>query len=352
MIIRINPLDNFFFRDSKPFSAFENKWADGIFPPSPSVLYGALRAAYVSHKNINLDEIEEKTANFRITSIYYKLGGDSCIPVPLDLVEMKEKNNEQKNKETRNKTYSVLKLERKSIPNTLISNLAPNCKGLLSRDNDNLEVKTLDDGMIIETEFETYLEQGAHDGLMIKKLSDYLEEEPKIGIGMDATTYTTEESKLYRVNMKRAKKLFIFVSITGVDDFPEEGLIKLGGEGKVAHFQKNEPNFEINIQLSSNKFKLYLATPAIFKQGWCPDLSKKDIEATLITACIGKPLSIGGFDMLKKEPKPTYKAVPAGSVYYYETNEKPEDVLKKLQSTSISDIYPEQGFGIAYVGNI
>jgi len=49
-ILRINPFDTFFFRDGKPFTMGDDSWADGIFPPSPSVIYGALRTAWISEK--------------------------------------------------------------------------------------------------------------------------------------------------------------------------------------------------------------------------------------------------------------------------------------------------------------
>jgi len=46
MRIEIKSFDTLFFRDGKPFTMSEDNWADGIFPPPPSVIYGALRAAY------------------------------------------------------------------------------------------------------------------------------------------------------------------------------------------------------------------------------------------------------------------------------------------------------------------
>jgi CRISPR/Cas system CMR-associated protein Cmr3 (group 5 of RAMP superfamily) len=54
--------------------------------------------------------------------------------------------------------------------------------------------------------------------------------------------------------------------------------------------------------------------------------------------------------MEKGVPKTMYKAVPAGSVYFYETSENLEVVKERLFGKPISDKMPEQGFGIAYVG--
>ncbi len=54
--------------------------------------------------------------------------------------------------------------------------------------------------------------------------------------------------------------------------------------------------------------------------------------------------------MAKKEPKPMYKAVPEGSVYYFEILSGDKNELCRIHGKSVSDIYPEQGFGICYVG--
>ena len=46
MHISIKPFDCLFVRDGKPFSMGDEVWASGIFPPPPSVVYGALRTAW------------------------------------------------------------------------------------------------------------------------------------------------------------------------------------------------------------------------------------------------------------------------------------------------------------------
>ncbi|PIW88061.1 MAG: hypothetical protein COZ94_01800, partial [Nitrospirae bacterium CG_4_8_14_3_um_filter_41_47] len=42
------------------------------------------------------------------------------------------------------------------------------------------------------------------------------------------------------------------------------------------------------------------------------------IGIKLTGACIEKPIGIGGYDFVKNQPKVMKKAVPAGSVYYFE----------------------------------
>ena len=47
-MIKLEPIDTLFFRDGKPFSMGEQSSAHGIFPPYPSTLFGAIRAAVIS----------------------------------------------------------------------------------------------------------------------------------------------------------------------------------------------------------------------------------------------------------------------------------------------------------------
>ncbi len=161
------------------------------------------------------------------------------------------------------------------------------------------------------------------------------------------------EGRLYRVEMQRFKDLKIVVEISGLDNFPESGLLKLGGEAKAARFglaRKATVTWETP-PLDGQFFKLYLATPAIFKQGAFPDLTPFGIEAKLIVAATTKPLAIGGFDMQAGKPKAMYQAAPAGSVYYYQST-APQAVIEKLHGRSISAVYPEQGFGLAWIARL
>jgi len=69
----------------------------------------------------------------------------------------------------------------------------------------------------------------------------------------------------------------------------------------------------------------------------------------LVAACVGKPIHLGGFDLQEGQAKPMYRVIPAGSVFYYETQNDVSELNQK-QGLSLSDKQSEQGFGIAYFG--
>ncbi len=116
------------------------------------------------------------------------------------------------------------------------------------------------------------------------------------------------------------------------------------------------------MNISGSTFKLYLLTPAIFDNGWCPDWIDKEndfigeykgFKLKLVASAIGKSQSIGGFDIKKREPKKMMKAVPMGSVYYFEILEgDKEQVVEAFNLSKISDIKQEEGYGLVIVGDV
>jgi len=352
MIIEINPLDTLFFRDGKPFSMGEETWADAIFPPSPSVIYGALRSTYFAYNIRELEkanEDDDPTKKMEIKSIYLKINDEIFFPPPLDLVKKKERENKAFTLEVPDKISEFI--SNSEIPQHLIYS-----------GDENIE--NIPDGILNNLDFTEYLNVKSKEFSYLK-LGDYLISEPKVGIGRSSNTHSTELGKLYRVDMKRLEnksndKLSIVVEFEGLD-IPEKGMLKLGGEGKAVSYKKFADSLKINFPKFDNnekQFKLVLTTPAIFENGWIPKWINNNfkyehngLKLKLLTAAIGKPVHIGGFDMKKRIPKPMYKAIPAGSVYYFKLiNGTIQDLKNKFHNKNISDIYSEQGFGHCFVG--
>jgi CRISPR-associated protein Cmr3 len=356
MIVKIDALDTLFFRDGKPFTMGEDTWANGVFPPSPSVIYGALRSAYFSNHIDELgkaNEVDDPTKGLKIKGLHFLIGNDIYFSLPLDCVKEKE----DKDKPVKVSTLSMRKDKSlNNCPTTYI----------LSNKNDK-KIEHVADGLVRKSMFEKYLILQLPEKFSIQKIGDYLISESKIGIMRSAETHTSEEGKLYRTDMRRLsnknnEKLSIIVDFEGMD-LPDRGLLKFGGEGKaVSYEQFKAVDFSIaNFNLNENKFKLYLSTPAIFEKGWLPKwIDEKTLTGTykglklkLLTASIGKPVHIGGFDIKEIQPKPMRKSVPAGSVYYFEIIEgNIQKAVEIFNQSAISEFYQEQGFGIVYVGKL
>ena len=367
-IIELEALDTLFFRDGRPFSMGDESWADGVFPPFPSVIYGALRTAYFAEDISRFRDIghETKSAELSIDNVFYKI--DSCIyyPLPLDLVEITEKGEE-------NKWLAKMRLE----PQSDVLRQNPFLQVLsFQPENENQTIETLENCLINSMDLQTYLSGQNDDELRYadyERIENMVLSEPKVGIGLNKFSGSAYDGQLYRIGMRRldskSGRLSIGVSckFDDLETIPE--MIRLGGEGKSAKcFTIEDAKVIKDIEipqptLSGTSFKLYLSTPAIFKDDWKPSwmaeggyFDYEGVRMRLLAAAVGKPCNIGGFDMKNKWPKEMQKAAPAGSVYYLELeNIKDKDEIPGLfHNASISESieFDKQGFGITFVGEI
>jgi CRISPR-associated protein Cmr3 len=384
MMMEIIPLDTLFFRDGKPFTMGAESWANGIFLPLPSTLYGALRTAYISHSSKGFNGFSQGTlekeigtlekseqCNFKIKNILLKKGSDTFYPLPLDLGVI-EKSQEKKIFSQTISTCNNLFFTNTKIESFLQFNLFDSLENF---DKEDAFVKLETSlGFIDEFSFSDYLSGTLKPSKFLSQ-KDFFQSEPKIGIKRSLNTHTSEEGYLYRIGMSRLCKVekdrtitevSLLIQYEGLSDFPQEAYLKLGGEGKCALSKKIEddkiPQLSEEAKgkiRSSRKFKIYFATPTLFKQGWLPNAIEKEkllwkigkLELKLLSASIGKPLYIGGWDIKKNKQKPMRKAVPSGSVYYWEIRKgEVEDILETFHNKNISDDLSHEGYGLSYLG--
>jgi len=58
--------------------------------------------------------------------------------------------------------------------------------------------------------------------------------------------------------------------------------------------------------------------------------------------------------LANQKPKPMFKAVPAGSIYYFKIldNTTPEKIKETFHLKNISDINSEEGYGLSLIGEV
>jgi CRISPR-associated protein Cmr3 len=341
MTIEIEALDTFIFQDGKPFDKSGDNWGNSLVLPTPSTLYGALRATYfANHIDVlsKANEDDDPTKDLKINFIGLKYQEKLIFVMPKDCIESKGE-------------VKTLDLEKNLLTNSPLKHT------LSSKE----EVESIDKGYLKNHNLERYLSNKTigsfevEDSLMIR--------ENKIGIGLNRKTKITGEGLLYRVEMLRYKELKIVVDFNGLD-LEESGFMKFGGEAKGAKYQQLDsleiPQID---NISSNIFKLYLLTPAIFDNGWYPSWINEDnnnfigefngFKIKLVACAMGKHQSIGGFDIKKREPKKMMKAVPMGSIYYFEILEGDRDkVVEAFKLSLISDYKQEEGYGLVMIGDV
>lgn len=342
MRIEINAFDTLFFRDGKPFEMGDDTWANGMFPPLPSVFYGALRTAYASQQNTPFTNIESDTNSLVIKGIYMYYNNALLFPMPLDYVALKDEDNQVEPLQLRDSESFT---SAHHLPYVSFS---------------DKEVEQISDGLFDTSQFENYI-QGNISQQTIEKHSKVVSTENKIGIGRDNETNISKDSKLYRVAMRRTedkegKKLTFIVDYEFVGKSSQDitSSFKLGAEGKVVSVLDYDAEITLSKPIASKYFKVYLLTPAIFNSGNMLDyktfFAQKGYQVKLLNAVIGKSFRVGGFDMKNKQPKEMRTAVPAGSVYYFEIENTDKTALDLANDFtdiySISENRQKEGFGL------
>jgi len=381
MWYKIEPLDTLFFRDGRPFTMGAETWANPVFPPYPSTLYGAIRTWLIFERGTLKDfesgkfkdELGTPTekGSLNIKGPFIGLDDTLYFSVPNDLLKKKDKNDNK-----------LFKIDLLKSPEILISDY-PLEKTLINKSDFTLKeidwfinMAFMKDYLLSGKAFmKDYLLSGKKADLTfdVKEKKDFFLHEKKTGIKRSRKTLSSEEGYLYRIPMIRLErkegKVSLFVEIEGLDvnNYPEGGLIQLGGEGRVAKISKYANDLLKTLKEMTSKFefkifKLYLATPAIFENGWLPKWIDKEsfkgnyngIDLKLIACSIGKYNLIGGWDLANQKPKPMYKAVPAGSVYYFEilNNTSAEKIKETFHLKNVSDKNSEEGFGLSLVGEV
>ena len=348
MKLIITPNDTLNFGRGKPSAKGEESFLAEMFPPYPSVFLGALRGLYLSmnpEDTKKANQTDDPTLGFTIKHYSLMLKNNLYFPAPTDYVwydnslhTLQLKKNEQ------NKRLSSL-----TLPYYLWT------------DHNGKVAPTEGRWVSIDT-LRSYISD-TPDNIDSVKLSDYYDREAHVGIARSIQTRTVEQSMLYNINMTRVKDLkFAIETDTDGKMLQDNGLLKLGSHNKSARYESNDFNCDIPPQIGSI-FKLYLATPAIFRLGWKPDI-EESYGLDLIAAAVGGYDNIGGYNMRANKsdptsragPKPMRRAVKAGSVYYYklrkDTPENRTEIIEKLHGRLISEERKNEGFGLCYIGNV
>lgn len=174
-------------------------------------------------------------------------------------------------------------------------------------------------GLLDDISLSSYL-SGNSQELPFRRLSEFITHEPKVGIGLNGTTGIAREGLLYRTGMIRpeasylsgkgpnslkTRKLKILLDYEGLP-LPFRGLMKVGGESKTMAYEhcEDEGIQGLNIdwsRIKGKRFKVYLATPAKFANGWLPGwIDERTLTGTykgtllkLLTAAIGRAVGYG-----------------------------------------------------------
>lgn len=198
-------------------------------------------------------------------------------------------------------------------------------------------------------------------------------------VSIDTATGTAKEGMLFSTTgldftrrTSRLERGTLSVKIDMPDNLaqylPEKFIAPFGGERRLAEFTRCDSDSSLwespQGLATGNLIRMILATPAIFVQGWLPGwIDARSLEGTipgtnvrvkLISAVNGRWQAVSGwsYDSRNYGPKPVRRAVPAGSVYFFEVidgNFDAGNFWLKSVCDDVRDIH--DGFGLAMWGN-
>jgi CRISPR-associated protein Cmr3 len=364
--LTLKPVDTFFFKNHQVTEAGNDTAMDGIFPPRPNTIYGALRAAFI-HEHATFEEFAQQrnekvkkwmgTQNefgeFQITYCGLKYNKTLFLPLPLD--------------------YQVVEADEKTIAyplqlkkDTQLSS-QPGKWRLFSSRNEKSKSSSQQYVPIQHWKEAVLQQQPIHH---LSHAAQMLSGEEKLGIALNYQERKAEEHYLYRMVKWRFKEEGAFVVYTSSSpDFSAVKFARIGGENRPWIVKQNEEVFSLwteeelqklseQIQ-KTNIAKIILLAPAIWENGSRPGSFDGEhiklpngLKVELLAAAIGRPELYGGWDIANHRPKPRKPMVPAGSVLYVKVQEgQVTELLSLANGFHLTDEGAHEGFGFAVIAS-
>ncbi len=335
--ITFEALDSLFFREAKPFNAGEGGFLDSQFPPPAQTLSGAIRtaigeAAGIDWKKPAIVEALLGTANnpapLSFAGPYLLRDGKRLYPMPLNLLY-----SEKAKKWTRlipSKTTYKTDMGDRVLP-----------KPEKPEETLGEGAKPIESGWLDAANMQKVVNGGLPTEFISEK--DIFIREARAGIARDnqKSVVKVKEGSLYFTRHIRLKEdITLAMGISGADQkLPNEAILRLGGEGRLAHMSVDE-SAQAPLQptdVSGAKgLVLTLLTHGDFDGEVIPDWQAIHPKLELFTACIGKTIREGGWDYARRRPKPLKSLVPAGSCYFFKVKgEAFSEVIVSLQHKQI-----------------
>ena len=343
----IEPLDVLNFRGNKSFGE-GGEHGESQMPPRTSIFAGALRSDWLAQRKIDLAVFGRNEAHmseamtaqlgspsapgsFRIQTLFLARRSaqkmEVFMPLPADVVVLK------------NSIHSLNPIQLPTGLNTSAS--TPKHAVLRSKAAKPLAGKWLNQNGIA-----AYLRGKRIEQAHLIDSSEIWKTDERLGIALDVATRTAEEGRLYTTeSIAMGNHIGFLVSISGADDLPAFGTLRLGGDGRGAHMQTQpftmlEPDWELIRK--EKRFRVLLSTPGLFPAGWVlpgatADNSIQIGNATgkLVCAAVSRFQVISGWDLALWQPKSAERITPAGSVYWIDNWNGDSASLQELTTTGI-----------------
>lgn len=357
---KIEPIDSWFFRDGSPFNAGESGQghARSIFPPNPPSIVGVLRASLAMaggwsgrgrwEKSLTdvLGDGFDDLGTFRLHHATVLKGDEALYKLPANILLERQPG------------------ESKPIPRaTLIpSEQATLCDlGRVRLPASRIPRAGLEpgDGVWISLEgMRSILEGHLPESGELFLESELWHEEFRIGLERDNKTRAAIKGQLYAPRHIRLEAdVSLGVSFELGADWSLPRTFGFGGEARLASASSIDlwrlPQSPRELVDSRKRAAIFVLSPLSLSEHEqlrpnAPFLGMDGV--TLVSACVPRPLHIGGWNSLARRPRPLTPFIAPGSVFFVSMEDKDacQEVLR-LHDSRIGN-HTNHGYGHVLVG--
>lgn len=352
MRLAFSPVDTWFFRDGTPFDkgASPQAGVTSMFPPNPSTVAGALRACLALANGWNgrgpwspdmeaiLGNGPENLGKLRVTGPFVLYCGAPVFPVPSHLLGRFDNDGR----------WQPSDALRPGIASGL-SDLGPSARlpELPPEVRDPRSLVPSPRSWVTLLGFERILRGD------LPRDEDILNEdvlwslEPRVGIAREMSSRTTAKGALYSTRHVRLRSsVSIGVQVDGVPSdwhSPVGSVSPFGGESRLAACEQWDAalDFEADLgALGPRNIVLVALTPLLIEHDSLCGRSPLSMGGLrIVSACLDRPLRIGGWDSLQCAPLPLRNAIAPGSTLFCEAE-------------NIDELENEIGAGLRRLGSM
>lgn len=361
---RLEPTDAWFFRDGKPSNQGEDQSdLESLFPPHPSTIVGALRAALAREQGWNGQGKWDQKLNQMLGDGFDDLGQleftgpllekDECPLFPMPVHVLGKADEDKKAFEPRD----WLVPSEKPITCDMGDVHLPKRLGMYKTGNgdkapgpaDRFSVTTVGMKKILDGDLPS-LEDCIHRDKLFRL-------EGRVGIERSIETRTTGEGAMYSPRYIRLKPgVRLIVGISGLlHGWELPRFFPLGGESRLAACDKIDPPSFPSRPTEIDKGLVVLVAPAHFADGNWWGASPGDdaqklasaLRGSVLTASFHRPLRIGGWDTCNQQARALLPHVRPGAVWWLDGGMKVAASEGKHIQIGDRTAY---GYGLAFLG--
>jgi len=352
--LTLEPTDTWFFRDGRPYHRdLPQVDAVTVFPPSPTTVVGAVRAAYARALGWHGGSWDETIKHalgdgtdlgpLAFAGPWLCKDSTTLYPAPRSLL-----------RDTA--TGRLLLLRPAETPRRCDLGDAVRLPELTEAVEGKAEPVG---GWITGAGLAGVLAGGVPEPGELRTDGQLFTHEPRTGHEADAVRGTiTGDQALYSPwHVRCRRRVGLAAEVTGTPECNPDRVIPFGGEARTAVLEvagDSDPRPDIpTLQRGPNgthRYTVVLLTPMNIESTNAPLPGQPwaGLPGHVVSACLGRVKRIGGWDGVNARPRALRACLPTGSVVFMET-ESSDEVVAEHHDNGIG-AYPRWGFGHALIG--